>query len=220
MKQLNRLREKIRNRFNKYLISKTAEMENMIVLLREQVEELKSSNKLLEHLSITDHLTGLNNMRHFYDLLEKEVERSKRYNHQLTVLLLDVNNFKRFNDIYGHLEGDNVLVCLGAVILKHLRAHDVSCRYGGDEFVIFLPETTKKKGQDVSTRIKEEFDNLCFCNRKRSEFDPTVSIGVVEYKSGQTTRDFLKDADLEMYNMKGSDKFNGIVDMCELKEEI
>jgi len=178
--------------------------------------ELRTMNNVLKYYATTDELTGLYNMRQFYEEIESEVGRSERYGHNLSILLMDVNNFKRYNDTHGHKDGDIVLKNLAKSITKHLRKHDKGFRYGGDEFIVILPETKKEDAIFASNRIKNEFDNLEHNNRTRKKGDPTVSIGVCEFKSGMTHGDLVRMADKEMYRMKGKDK---IADMMSGKDD-
>jgi PAS domain S-box-containing protein len=109
-------------------------------------EALRESEKKYKELSITDDLTGLFNQRHFYNQLRAEIDRIQRYKHPLALLLLDVDNFKIYNDTYGHLAGDKVLTKLGEVIRNSIRKTDSGYRYGGEEFTVILTET---RGQDA-----------------------------------------------------------------------
>jgi diguanylate cyclase (GGDEF)-like protein len=109
---------------------------------------LRESERRYQELSIVDDLTQLYNSRHFYAQLEKEIERSNRYEQPLTLLLLDLDKFKDFNDTYGHVEGDEVLLRLATVIKRCLRETDSAYRYGGEEFTIILPMTSSEEGKE------------------------------------------------------------------------
>ena len=117
-----------------------------------------------------DDLTQLYNSRHFYAQLKREIERSNRYEQPLTLLLLDLDKFKAFNDAYGHVEGDHVLSRLGQVIKQCLRETDSAYRYGGEEFTIILPMTTSKEGIITAKRIQKNSGKKLFplCRVKRS----------------------------------------------------
>jgi diguanylate cyclase (GGDEF)-like protein len=121
---------------------------------RKRAEEaLRDSEQRYRELSIVDGLTQLYNSRHFYVQLKSETERSNRYGQPLTLLLLDLDNFKAFNDAYGHVEGDQVLSRLGQVVKRCLRETDSAYRYGGEEFTILLPMTTSGEGtENIFTR--------------------------------------------------------------------
>lgn len=132
-------------------------------------------------LSITDGLTKLFNSRHFYDQLKSEINRAKRYGHPLSLLLLDIDDFKNYNDTYGHVEGDKVLVRLGQVIRRCLRKTDSAYRYGGEEFTVILPETTGDAAVALAERIRREFSNETFSTWSITPVRKTVSVGVAEY---------------------------------------
>jgi PleD family two-component response regulator len=135
--------------------------------------------KKLEEIAITDELTQLYNSRHFFKQLDLEVYRSKRYKHPLSLLFLDVDNFKKYNDAYGHLQGDKVLTRLGWIIKSCLRTMDSAYRYGGEEFTVILPETGSGKIVNV-----------------------TISIGVTEYCPDERVSSFVERADKAMYIAK------------------
>ncbi|MEA3486820.1 MAG: sensor domain-containing diguanylate cyclase [Thermodesulfobacteriota bacterium] len=170
-------------------------------------DALRESEKMYRTLSITDALTGLYNSRHFYDQLKSEIERADRYRHPLSLLLLDIDDFKEFNDAYGHLEGDEVLVRLGEVIRKCLRKTDSAYRFGGEEFTVTLPETTGDAATILAERIREEFENEGFYPLGGGEaVHKTVSIGVTQYISQEELRMFLKRVDSNMYHAKRQGK--------------
>src|SRR5450631_3780526 len=105
-------------------------------------DDLKRTNELLLELSNTDHLTGLFNRRYLMDALEKEIQRSLRKGGNLSLIILDIDHFKKVNDNYGHLQGDIVLQKIAQQLLKELRAYDTAARYGGEEFIALLPDAT------------------------------------------------------------------------------
>jgi diguanylate cyclase (GGDEF)-like protein/PAS domain S-box-containing protein len=170
---------------------------------RKRTEEAlrKSEQRYLE-LSIIDDLTRLYNSRHFYAQLEKEMERSNRYKQQLTLLLLDLDKFKLFNDTYGHVEGDNVLSRLGHVIKRCLRDPDSAYRYGGEEFTILLPMTTSKDGFVTAERIQNEFRKEVFTPVPGTEVFVTMSIGLAQYKHNENMKAFVHRVDQLMYQAK------------------
>ena len=127
-------------------------------------EKMTTDLKEFEHQSITDELTGQYNRRHILSELEREIERSKRYGRQLSGMMIDIDNFKMINDRHGHLVGDRVIRTFAAVLRKSIRKVDVLGRYGGDEFLVILPEATLEISRLVAQRIQE---NL-------SEYDENV----------------------------------------------
>jgi diguanylate cyclase (GGDEF)-like protein len=166
----------------------------------------------LEKLAITDGLTTLYNLRHFYNQLEIEIDRCNRYGHSLALLLLDIDHFKVFNDTYGHLEGDKVLVRLSQIIKLCLRTMDSAYRYGGEEFTILLPETSGDEAKNVARRIKAAVELENFLPEAEEEVKITVSIGVTEYHQKEQQAAFIQRADDAMYNSKsqGRDRISTI----------
>ncbi len=158
--------------------------------------------KTLEKLAITDGLTRLYNLRHFYKQLELEIDRCNRYGHSLALLLLDIDHFKKCNDTYGHLEGDKVLVRLGQIIKVCLRTMDSAYRYGGEEFTIILPETTGKEANNVAKRISASVESERFSTEAGEDFSITISIGVTEYFKEEQLSTFIHRADQAMYKSK------------------
>ncbi len=169
---------------------------------RELTRESTRMIEKLKKLAITDDLTKLYNSRYFYQQIESEMNRSQRYGRPLSLLLIDVDRFKYFNDTYGHLEGNRVLFEIAKRITSCLRTMDTAYRFGGEEFTVILPETTCEAALIVARRInqavKKDFNHIS---------DPrkiTVSIGVSEYLSGETITDFVKRTDKAMYLAKES----------------
>ena len=156
----------------------------------------------LEKLAITDGLTRLYNLRHFYKQLEVEIGRCSRYGHSLSLLLLDIDNFKKYNDSYGHLEGDKVLVRLSQIIKSCLRTMDSAYRYGGEEFTVILPETKGEEAKNVANRIKRAVELERFFPEPDKVVTITISIGLTEYFKNEQLSTVIKRADQAMYNSK------------------
>jgi diguanylate cyclase (GGDEF)-like protein len=114
---------------------------------------LEELSQRLRNMAYRDSLTGLYNHRYFYEQLSHEVERSVRYGQPLTVLLMDMDNFKEINDIYGHLVGDKFLSLVGQVIGRQIRSSDIGARYGGDEFVVILPNTPANEARSTAEKL-------------------------------------------------------------------
>ncbi|MFP4650261.1 MAG: diguanylate cyclase [Desulfobacterales bacterium] len=164
---------------------------------RERIEMLDA----LKKLSITDDLTKLYNSRHFYSQLEAEANRHSRYKHPLSLMLLDIDHFKAYNDKYGHLEGDRILSRLGSIISEGIRTMDSAYRYGGEEFTIILPETDIDEACKVAERLMNEVKARNPAPREDSA-PITVSIGVTQYAPGESVTDLVKRADRAMYMSK------------------
>lgn len=174
---------------------------------RKQAEEaLRKSEHRYQELSIIDDLTQLFNSRHFYAQLEREMERSNRYEQPLTLLMFDLDNFKTFNDTYGHIEGDHVLSHLGQVIKHCLRETDSAYRYGGEEFMVMLPMTTTEEGIVTAERIQKELRKEAFSPVLGQEVYITVSIGVAQFKQKEEMRAFVHRVDQFMYQAKKNGK--------------
>jgi diguanylate cyclase (GGDEF)-like protein/PAS domain S-box-containing protein len=165
-------------------------------------KELKESEERYRELSIVDDLTQLYNSRYFYNQLRMELHRIERHEYPLTLLLLDIDDFKKFNDTYGHIEGDQVLVRLGQVIKRCLRKEDSAYRYGGEEFTIILPMTTKEDGAVSAERVREELKEENFSPEPDKQINLTVSIGLAQYKKNEDIKAFVNRVDHLMYQGK------------------
>jgi two-component system cell cycle response regulator len=162
---------------------------------RKEKEELEEEVK---RLSITDDLTGLYNYRHFFKTLEAELVRLKRQKTSLSLLMFDVDNFKRYNDLYGHLEGDKVLRKIGEVVKNSIRSNvDSGYRYGGDEFAALLIGASVNQALAIAERVRSSIEEAGFR-------DITVSIGLAEYEDHLDLEGFVKSADNAMYVSKHS----------------
>jgi diguanylate cyclase (GGDEF)-like protein len=169
---------------------------------RQLIAERRHMEKRLRELTLTDDLTKLFNSRHFFEQIQSEIDRAMRYNHPLSLLLLDVDAFKRFNDTHGHLEGDKVLSKLGEIIQGCMRKNDSGYRYGGDEFTVILPMTRGSEGVTVAERIRQEFGAAKFTPEPGEAFDATVSIGITERQPDEGWEGLTKRADKAMYTAK------------------
>jgi diguanylate cyclase (GGDEF)-like protein/PAS domain S-box-containing protein len=168
--------------------------------------ELKESEQRYRELSIVDDLTQLYNSRHFYFQLKIELDRANRYEQPLTLLLLDLDDFKAFNDTYGHVAGDQVLQRLGQVVKRCLRETDFAYRYGGEEFTILLPMTTSTDGTVTAERIRTEFKRETFSPAPGQDVHKTVSIGLAQYKPQEEMKAFVHRVDQLMYQGKKNGK--------------
>lgn len=163
---------------------------------------LKESERLYRDLSITDGLTGLFNSRHFFGRAKDEIERCKRYSSTLSLILLDVDDFKNFNDTYGHIDGDRVLAELANVIREGIRGVDSAYRYGGEEFIVLLPETEPAEALGVAERLRKCFEQTGFLPRPDTPVNMTISIGGGCYSTEEDLTTFVKRVDEAMYTAK------------------
>jgi two-component system cell cycle response regulator len=171
---------------------------------RELTKERVRMMEKLQRLAVTDGLTKLYNSRSFYSQLETEVDRFNRYKHPLALLLLDLDFFKEYNDNYGHLEGDKVLVRFSQILKSCLRANDSAYRYGGEEFTVILPETAGAEARTVAQRIRSALEAERFSPENGQAVQITISIGVTEYHGDEELSTFIQRADKAMYISKQS----------------
>lgn len=155
-------------------------------------------------LTYVDALTGVYNRRLFDDRLPVELNRSKRYNQPLALVMVDIDHFKKFNDTYGHRAGDFVLNAVGQTIKKSLRTQDIVCRYGGEEFCIIMPMTLSKDAAMVMSRIRSDFQDRYFHSPyDKTDFNVNISIGVAQYPNDSNEGDNLvRCADEALYEAK------------------
>lgn len=165
---------------------------------------VKDKHKILL-LSRTDQLTKISNRAYFNELAEKELNRSNRYQHPLSYVVMDIDNFKKINDTYGHSTGDQILKALASTIQQSIRKHDLFCRWGGEEFSLLLPETTTSNAVKVCEKIQRALSNHLLIN----DITVTFSFGVASLDDDTTSlNDLFKRADKNLYHAKetGRDK--------------
>lgn len=165
----------------------------------------KERDRLLEdmkQLAITDGLTGLYNSRQFFYQIKQEMKRFQRYFRDLSLLMLDIDFFKKYNDTWGHLEGDRVLMSMGMVISSCLRSLDSAYRYGGEEFAVILPETELKEVCLVGNRIRENIQKTIFTPESGVQTSVTVSIGAAQLVKDEGVTSFIKRTDKALYLSK------------------
>ncbi|NVJ61435.1 MAG: GGDEF domain-containing protein [Gammaproteobacteria bacterium] len=180
------------------------QVEDRTLELREAMENLEAANLVLEELSATDKLTGLKNRHHFDTTLSLELNRIKRNNDYLSLLLIDIDHFKSVNDTWGHVVGDRALRFVSDCLRKVVRRDiDKICRYGGEEFAIILPTTPKEGALAVAESIRRSVDSNDFVDQG-NKFSITISVGVAT-----TTQDIncnleelIRAADIALYNAK------------------
>jgi diguanylate cyclase (GGDEF)-like protein/PAS domain S-box-containing protein len=156
-----------------------------------------------ERLAITDGLTGLYNRRHFYDLLERGVESASRYDDLLSLIMLDIDDFKAYNDTYGHTVGDALLRELAQLLVRDIRKVDIAARYGGDEFIILLPHTDKKQAVALADRIRTSVEGHRFPGEEGFGGKVTISLGVANCPEDAVESEALvKAADMALLKAK------------------
>ncbi|MCC6147861.1 MAG: GGDEF domain-containing protein [Anaerolineaceae bacterium] len=173
--------------------------------LQKEIEERKKAEVALQAMAVADPLTGLYNRRHFFTLAGQEAERSVRYSHSLSVIIIDLDNFKQVNDTLGHLVGDHVLITIANHIRDEIRKIDIAGRFGGDEFVILLPETETTQAIGVTSRLRERILRQP-AETERGRLLVTVSMGLAGAQ-GERCKNIeavLDRADQALYHAKQS----------------
>jgi diguanylate cyclase (GGDEF)-like protein/PAS domain S-box-containing protein len=191
--------EKIRER-DQY----ARELQVMKDLFKEKAKEIEKMREEAILLSYTDDLTGIYNHRFFIQQLTMEVERQKRYSTPLSLLMIDIDYFKHYNDTHGHLAGDQVLKTISLLVQRGVRQSDIVARYGGEEFVAILINAGKEEAKETAERIRIIIAETPFLNEKEQpNGDLTVSIGVATFSPPiSTLTDLIREADNALYRAK------------------
>ena len=161
---------------------------------------------VVQRQAITDDLTGLVNRRRFIDALQSEIERARRFGSHLTVVLADLDDFKRVNDEFGHHAGDDVLRSFADLVRSHVRDVDVPGRIGGEEFAILLPETGRVDAVSVAERMRHSLSVVPIPVAENRTVSVTSSFGVAELGPGQSGDDLMREADAALYRAKAEGK--------------
>jgi diguanylate cyclase (GGDEF)-like protein len=163
----------------------------------------------LHELTIIDDCTALFNARHLKSVLDAEIYRSNRYGHQFSVIFIDLDHFKQVNDVYGHVVGSKLLWMTGHLIKSNLRLIDYTFRYGGDEFVVLMPQTSKEYALSAACRVKDLLTSKVFFSEENLNIKVTASFGVATFPDdGRTHAEILRMADEAMYLTKNTTRNN------------
>jgi len=183
------------------------------VLETKRLKKLAGEREFYKQLSNRDEMTGLANYRACHETLERETERAKRYNRPLTIMMIDIDDFKCCNDTYGHLAGDTAMVQIADLIKKQTRASDVATRYGGEEFMIILPETGIDEASAVAERIRESIAEHQFVSEEGTPMASlSVTIGLSALPDhASTKKDLIRTADIALYKGKTMGKNRVVV---------
>jgi diguanylate cyclase (GGDEF)-like protein len=179
------------------IVEQALEKQKLILIKNMQVTKEMESKERYRILSITDGLTELHNHRYFHELLSREIAMAKRYSHSLSLLMIDIDNFKACNDTYGHLAGDRALRNIAKLLKVSCRTVDIVARYGGEEFAILMPYTDKEGSIVVAERLRGLVEKL--------QKDPplTISIGIASYPSdAENEEQLIASADQALYKAK------------------
>jgi diguanylate cyclase (GGDEF)-like protein len=187
------------------LRSNQLEIEQDRVRLGEKNDELQRANEILSQLSITDGLTKLHNHRYFQDHLTREIKRVSRTESPLSLILIDIDDFKLLNDTHGHAAGDEVLVSLAAIMNDSARESDLIARYGGEEFVILMPNTDLAGAVHLAEKIRMAVETTrLIIGDNMKPIDITISLGVALFTGDR--REFFAEADRALYRAKAAGK--------------
>ena len=193
------------------ILTETAKMVETGESLRErlvnttkEVETLRTELERVKEKATTDALTGIANRHAFQEALAKSIETASTKQTPLSVLMMDIDFFKKVNDTFGHLVGDQVLRLTGMILKTFVKGRDYPARYGGEEFVVLLPETPIRGARILGEKIRVHFEKNQWKRKDTGKTlgSVTVSVGVTEYVPGETSDDFLKRADQALYDSK------------------
>lgn len=190
--------------YNLELLSADNQNKRLIHQLKQKNDELERANSVLHKMAFRDGLTGLFNYRCFRENLAKEVARSRRYGQLFSLIFIDIDHFKQFNDLNGHPAGDGLLMKVGEIINNLIRTSDMACRYGGEEFVVLLPSTPKDGALILAERIKAAIEYHPFAGaEKMPDQKVTASLGISTFPDdGEEDEIILEAADQALYNAK------------------
>lgn len=177
----------------------TNQLATMARELSRKNKELEAANHAIETIARTDALTGLSNRRTFDELILQEIARANRQHQPLTLILADIDYFKRINDVYGHMVGDKVLSALGRIFGSQVRPYDVAARYGGEEFVLLFPGTMCLDGMAIAERLRKQVGlvEIPGCPER-----VTISVGVAAWMANESAEAFLLRTDAALYRAK------------------
>lgn len=168
----------------------------------DRTAELERANKKLSELAMTDPLTHVMNRRALFERFQQEIDRSSRYQHSLVAVMIDVDHFKAFNDMEGHVLGDEALKKLAQMISANVRKTDLLGRYGGEEFIVLMPETKVKHALEICERLRAAVERTPMQGSRGSAY-LTVSIGVAGFpEEGATPKELVHAADQALYEAK------------------
>lgn len=177
-------------------------------LVTVQMENIKLY-KEATFFSINDNLTGLFNHRHFQQRLDEEINRAERYHRSLSLAILDIDDFRNYNETYGHLMGDNVLKELGPILKENIRMSDIPSRFGGEEFAIILPDTKPSQAQTAAEKIRQRIEGSVFATDRESSLGMarlTISAGIAFYKTGISREELIYRAEQALLGAKRKGK--------------
>lgn len=193
------------NKYNKKNIKKLEKILKQAIISVINATQYRNISKFANY----DGLTNIYNRRYFIDILSHILEQSKRYSHNLAIVLIDLDYFKKLNDTYGHDIGDKVLIEFSKEIQNNIRKSDIFARYGGEEFILALPETDFEEALNLTTRLKDNIEQLKIDINSTTKISFTASFGLAMYTNPEESlEDIIKKADIALYKAKNSGRNN------------
>ena len=182
-----------------HIVSEALERQRLTAEERQRLEQEIKAKEFYHALSVIDELTGLYNYRHFHELLNQGLRRSERYFHPLSLLMIDIDNFKKYQDVHGHVVGDEALKVIAQIMRNTVRGVDMVARYGGEEFTVILPETTKEVAAIAAERVRNAIAETILPTGDRL----TISVGVASYPADAESKEqLICRADQALYRAK------------------
>ncbi|HEY5716279.1 MAG TPA: GGDEF domain-containing protein, partial [Psychromonas sp.] len=171
--------------------------------IKERTHKIERSKEILQNVAFKDNLTDIFNRHYLFERSVSLFNRSREFNEPLSLLLIDIDHFKKINDNYGHLVGDNILKYFVATIQKILRADDLFVRYGGEEFVVLLPKVNIDESLIVAEKLRLSVEQNSY-QQKGVNISITISIGGSQYHHDETLEKLISRADLALYSAKAN----------------
>ncbi len=187
-------------------VSTNRKLESQLLESKKHIESLQSSLEAIRYESLTDELTTLNNRKHFENSIERVLDQSKESGRGFALIMTDIDHFKKFNDTYGHQTGDQVLRLVALAVKQNIKAQDIACRYGGEEFAIILPQASLKDAAQIGEHIRNAVMSKELVKRSTGENlgRVTVSVGVSCYQHMDTAHSLIARADQALYAAKNA----------------
>lgn len=192
-----------------YFNSLFLELQKELSQVNQHAKSLADANKSLAIMAVKDGLSGLYNQYYIKERVQQEIYRTERYERPLSLLMIDLDDFKRINDKYGHVSGDHIIRMFGRMLMDMIRPSDIAARYGGEEFLIILPETCSNNAVIVAERIRQKIAAYPFVVKPqlKERVHLTVSVGICTFPDyGHTAENLLAFADLALYEAKKGGK--------------
>lgn len=202
-----------------YFNSLFMELQKELSQVNQHAKSLADANKSLASMAVKDGLSGLYNQYYIKERIQQEIYRTERYERSLSLLMIDLDDFKRINDKYGHISGDHIIKMFGRVLMDMIRPSDIAARYGGEEFLVILPETCSKNAVIVAERIRQKIAAFPFevKSQVKERVHITLSVGICTFPDhGHTAENLITYADLALYEAKKRGKNK----TCVYKENI